>query len=518
VLNNRGITLLRLGQFEPAAASFSQALMATPNEPVVLCNLGNAKKGLNRLSEAMEHYRAAIRALPTHVDAHFNLGLVHQIRNELAEAAACYERAVALATDHIDALNNLGVTMRDMGKHTEALRHTDAALARQPNFAQAHNNRGLILRQTNRLTEALESFDRAILLAPDNTDFHINRGHVLKDLQRLPEALNSYDHALSLHANHPDALWNKSLALILGGNYELGWPLYDARLLIPALRGNIPVFTQALWNGQSPLLGKTILVHGEQGYGDSIQFCRYLPLLANAGATVLFRVQRALIPLMQSLDPRIQLLDMASSTLPAFDFYCPLMSLPARLKTTLTSIPGQRPYLHAGRERLAIWSAKLNRPAGVPNLGLAWCGAERHQNDTNRSMALETLAPAIDKRANWHGLVKEPRAADSMTLGNIKNLYDHADDLQDFADTAALIEHLDLIITVDTSVAHLAGALGKRVWVLLPYAPDYRWLLDRYDSPWYPSMRLFRQTQPGQWDAVVDEIQAALDREFFGGP
>jgi hypothetical protein len=325
-------------------------------------------------------------------------------------------------------------------------------------------------------------------------------------LGRLDEARASFDRAVGIRPDFAQARWNRAQAMLLAGDFAQGWREHEWRLKAhPELQR---AFAQPLWLGEVPLDGKTILLHAEQGLGDTLQFCRYAPLVAARGGRVVLEVQKPLVDLMRDL-PGVAAVVARGEPLPDFDLHCPLLSLPLAFGTRLDTIPAQMPYLGAPAERAAGWEARLTKR---PRIGLVWSGNAGHKRDRARSIPLYALMPVFDlDAATFVSLQKEARAADAAVLKQTAKLIDVGAELETFADTAALIRQLDLVIAVDTSVAHLAGALGKPLWLLLPAAPDWRWLAGREDSPWYPTARLFRQTVTRAWGPVVARVRAALE-------
>jgi hypothetical protein len=407
-----------------------------------------------------------------------------------------------------------------MGRQVEALESLERALALRPDHADALNNRGNTLDALDRLEEALASFDQAVLLKPGYAEAWNNRGNTLRRLNRLSDALASADRAVALSPDYADAHWNRGLTLLLGGDLVPGWAEYEWRFTIPSLGHQPRPFTHGStrWRGEQDLAGKTILVYAEQGLGDTIQFCRYTSLLAARGARVVLEVQRPLRNLLAGLTGVEDLLTVGEQ-LPAFDLYCPLLSLPMAFKTDISTIPAPHRYLAADSAGVQLWRGRL---AGFRNesisrrVGLVWAGNPNLGQDRHRSIPLESLLCISRPGVQFCSLQKELRAGDREILAEHPEVLHFGDELGDFSDTAALIENLDLVISVDTAVAHLAGALGKPVWILHRVSPDFRWLLGREDSPWYPSARLFRQTRSGEWADVVDELSSALQQVCSG--
>ncbi|OIQ81139.1 TPR repeat-containing protein YrrB [mine drainage metagenome] len=513
--NNRGNALRALGRPDEALSSYGRALAIRPDYAEAHSNRGNALLDLDRPGDALASYDRALGIRPDYAEACYNRGNALRELQRPAEALANYDRALASRPEYAEAHSNRGNALLDLKRPGEALASYDRALGIRADFAQALNNRGNALMALNRLDEAVASFDRALAIRPDYAEAHSNRGNALRDLMRLDEALSSYGLALGIRPDYAEVHWNESFCRLLMGDYALGWQKYEWRwdraLKVDSLRS----FPQPLWLGEENLEHKTILLHAEQGFGDTLQFCRYAPLVAARGARVVLDVPAALKSLCQTL-AGVDTVLATGDALPFFDFHVPLMSLPLALGTRLDSIPAGLPYLHAAPELGAAWNAWLGRRE-KPRIGLAWSGRPIHKNDHNRSLPFALLADLIDDGAEFICLQKEFRAEEEETVRRHPCLRNVSERLQDFSDTAALIETLDLVITVDTSIAHLAGALGKPVWILLPFSPDFRWLLGREDSPWYPSARIFRQQQPGRWEPVLADVRQALADRHAGG-
>jgi Flp pilus assembly protein TadD len=439
---------------------------------------------------------------------------MHQ-QGQLDLAETLYREILQSQPLHFDALQLLATIAAQQGNSPMAVELFERALMVKPDYAPALSNRGTALLELQRPEEALESFDRALKIKPDYALALHGRGNTLRELQRYEEALESYGRALEIKPDYAEVHWNESLCRLLLGDFDLGWRKYEWRWKHGPSLSAVRSFAQPLWLGEVPLAGKTILLHAEHGFGDTLQFCRYAQLVAARGARVVLEVPPALKSLCQTLAGVDTLLDYTEG-LPPFDFQTPLMSLPLAFGTRLDSIPADVPYLHSDPQKVAAWHALLG-PRNKPRVGLVWGGSPAHGNDRNRSLPLALLADLIGDAGEFICLQKEFRKEDELFVRQHSNIRVFSERLRDFADTAALIETLDLVITVDTSVAHLAGALGKPVWVLLPFAPDFRWLLEREDSPWYPTARLFRQSQFGQWAPVLAEVRKALAARFNDG-
>ena len=509
----RAGTLKGERRFAEALAAFDNAIALKPDYAQAHNGRGIVLANLNRLAEAAGSFDRAIALKPDYAEAHNNRALVLQDLGQFAEALTSLDRAIALQPDNARAHNNRGVVLHGLQRDEEALASHDRAIALKPDYAEAYYNRAIALQELSRLDDALASLDRAIALKPDYAAAHNNRGTLLHDLNRLDEALAAYDTAIALTGGFAEAYLNKSYCLLRMGRFEEGWRLHEWRKKTERPVGHRS-FLQPLWLGNQDLANKTVFVHWEQGFGDTLNFCRYANLLRARGANVVMSVQEPLHRLLSLSMPDIRFLK--SDVVPAaFDYHCPLMSLPLAFGTTPQSVPIAVPYLFADDERRKTWEARLP-PSTKPRIGLGWSGNPKHKNDFNRSVGLAVLAPILEVDAHWISLQKEVRDIDRPLLENCRQISHYGELLTDFSDTAALIAELDLVITVDTGVAHLAGAMGKPVWILLAATPDWRWLLDRDDCPWYPTARLFRQRTPHAWDGVVERVLEALARFVEG--
>jgi tetratricopeptide (TPR) repeat protein len=503
---NRGNTLVALGRLDEALKSFEQAIVLHPHHQNALLNRAQVLERLGRAREALASFDLALALAPGTADSFNMRGNVHYGMRSFAAALADYDRAAAMRPDAAPLHNNRGNALRELGRHKEALAAFDRAIALKGDYAQAYNNRGNALLELNRVEEALLDYERALALKPDFADALVNRGNALHYLGRSQEALASFDRAIAASPQLAEAHWNKALTLLALGDFERGFEGYEWRW---KRKGELEPrnFPRPQWRGED-LHGRTILLHAEQGYGDTIQFIRYLPLVAAKGGKVVLEIPDDLKPLVGRPDGVTAIVGRGEE-LPPFDVHCPLMSLPWAFRTTLATVPAPIPYLAAPADRAERWRARLAR-ARAPRVGLVWSGKPTHRNDRNRSIPLPLLAPLLALRGiAFVSLQKEYRDADLAVLGHYP-LHRLDSELGDFADTAAVIDGLDLVIAVDTAVAHLAGAMGRPLWLLLPAIGDWRWLLSRGDSPWYPTARLFRQPAIGDWQSVV----AAVGREL----
>jgi tetratricopeptide (TPR) repeat protein len=500
----RGNVLLRLMRYDEAIASFDKAIELKLNYPQPYNSRGNALQGLRRFEDAIESYQTAISLKPDYAAAYSNRGNALQALKRFEDAIDSYGKAITLNSDYGDAYNNRGVVLKRLERFDEALRDFETAIALLPDRPGLHNNRGNALQELKRFDDAIESYDTAIALNPNYPEAYCNRGVALHELKRFNEAIESFDRALALKSSYPEATYARGLVHLLTGQFDIGWRDYEGR----KSRSRRPVgnrrWDEPLWLGETDISGKTILVDWEQGFGDAIQACRYIRLLENAGARVLFAPRKELRTLMRGLnaDPHIVDLD---TDIPQFDFHCPLMSLPLAFKTDIASIPSAS-YISADEEKIAAWQHRLGRKT-KSRVGVVWRG--NPIPDKGRSIEFELFRQLFNPCVEFISLQKVVTETERVLLDRADVLH-AGDGFADFSDTAALCVLMDLVISVDTSVAHLAGALGIPVWVLLTWVPDWRWLLDKDDSPWYPSMRLFRQKAHGDWNGVLERVELEL--------
>ncbi len=512
--NNRGIALNGLKQHAEAIESFDKAIALKPGYADAYSNRGNALRDLKQYDAAISSYDKAIALKPDFAEGYTNRGNALNDLKQHAEAIANYDKAIALKADYAEAFSNRGIALRDLKQYAAAVASCDRAIALKPEYADAYNNRAIALNDLKLYGEAIASCDKAIAIKPDYADAYSNRGIALNDLMHHAAAIASYDKAIELKPDYAEGHWNQSLCYLQMGDFKHGWEKYEWRwknenISAYKKKRNFP---QPLWLGVESLQGKTILLHSEQGLGDTIQFCRYAKLVSSLGARVILELQKPLLGLLVNLEGVAELVG-KNDKLPPFDYHCPLLSLPLAFKTDLGSIPVPGNYLVANPGKIKEWSAKLG-PKIKTRVGLAWSGSPTHKNDSNRSISLSSLVEHLPSGFQYVCLQKEIREADRKTLEAHPEILQYAEDLKDFTDTAALCELVDVVVSVDTVVVHLAGALGKPVWVLLPFNPDWRWLLDREDSPWYSSAKLYRQTSTGDWEGVFQRVKTDLQKRL----
>ena len=547
-LCNRAVVLGQLQKFPEALASYDRAITIDPKDALIRCNRGMLLNAIGQKNAALAAFDNAIACNAAFFPAHFGRGALLQERQKWLDSLASYDRATALNSSDIAAHLNRATVLRQLERWADALAGYDRILALNADFAEAHVGRAESLQRLNRLQEALYSYDFAIKLNPRNATTHSGRGVVLQKMNMLEEALASYNQAIVMDPKNSQAYFNRgsllaerqdfegasadyrraiamdpnfaeahlnlALASLKIGDFLDGWAHYEWRWRIkegPILM-NERAFTQPLWLGEHDIAGRTILVYGEQGLGDSLQFCRFCEKVAGLGARVLLEVPRPLSSLCSTLRGVSQVIS-HGDPLPPFDVRSPLMSLPLALKATLETIPAEIPYLSSDPQKVAAWQQRLGAKV-EPRVGLTWSGSQGSRTFSPRSYPLAKLIPHLPDDFQYFCTQTEITEADQKTLTESSVIRQFCNELRDFSDTAALCECLDLLVTMDTSVAHLSGALGKRTWVLVPYDGDWRWLMGREDSPWYPTVRLFRQKSPGDWDGIFRQVAEQLRVEI----
>ncbi len=517
--NNRGVVLHELSRLDEALSSFERAIELDQKYAEAFFNRGNVLKDCYRLDEALLNYDLALEINPQNPLAYCNRGVVLHDLLRLEESLASFDKAVASNQEYAEAFFNRGNALKDSYRLDEALLSYDKAICLKTSYEDAYVNRGVVLLWLLRLDEALLNYDLVIEINPQNPEAHGNKGVVLHDLMKLDDALSSFDKAIALDQNYADPVWNKSLVRLIKGEYEEGWKLYEWRWKTNALQSAKRNYVEKLWLGDESLIGKTILIYPEQGLGDFIHFSRYVPMLVEQGARVILEVPKALVRVMETLPCTVTIVE-SGNELPSFDMQCPIMSLPLAFKTTVETIPANIPYLFANPAKKPNWEKRLLESSAL-RVGLVWSGGFRPNQpevwsiNERRNIPLAKLEPLKIPGIDFYSLQKGDDAVEQIhTLvksgWNGPEIIDYSNEFEDFEDTAALIDNLDLIIAVDTSTAHLAGAMGKPVWLLNRFDTDWRWFIDKEYSPWYPTIKIFRQPKFGDWDAVVSDVKDAL--------
>ncbi len=506
------------GDLEKAEQRYSTALAERPDNFDALHGLGAIALQRGQLESTLVLFQEALKADPGRADGFASLGLAFYTLKDFARALTSFDAGLRLAPNDAELRNRRGVALLELGRAREALEEFERVLDGAPHHVEALGNRANTLFKLNRPVEAIELYDRALKLKPGNAALWTNRAIALRRLERPQEALLSAKRALAAQPDFAPARFVDSTVRLYLGDFAAGWRGYEWRWggVMAKERRKIAA---PLWLGEGDISGKTILLHAEQGFGDTIQFLRYAPLLAARGARVLLEVQPQLVRLLSGTGGVMQVLP-RKAPLPPFDLHCPLLSLPLAFGTTLDSIPAAVPYVGPPADVAEIWRERVAGMGaeGRPRIGLVWSGERAHDNDLNRSMSLAALSPVLDlPHLQFISLQHDVRDGDVPLLQTRADIAQIGQEFSDFADTAAAIAQLDGVIAVDTAVAHLAGAMGKPLFLLLPYAADFRWLRERTDSPWYPSARLFRQQQFDDWTGAVESAAAGLaERRVHG--
>jgi Flp pilus assembly protein TadD len=514
--NSLGLVFAEQKQLAEAAACFGRAVELAPTTAGFHHNLGIVLLDQDRVDEAIDSFRRAIELDPNNAETHYKLGGALRQKYNFEGAIASYRRAMELKPRFVGACTDLGVSLHDQQKYEEAEACQLQSLAWDPNSFETHNNIGTLYQDLSRLDEALAHYNRALQLKPKAAETYVNYGIIYKRLGRLEDSERAYQRALELKPDYAAAHLGLATLKLLHGDFENGWPEFEWRWKT----GQLPprTYSQPMWNGAPLEEGSTVFLHCEQGFGDAIQFVRFAKVVKenNPAATVIVECEPGLKPLFASLSGFDRLYS-RDEELPPFDFYIPMQSLPRVLKTRLETIPSATPYLYVDESLVAKWREKLS-PIGGFRIGINWHGRENHLGAQQRDLPLAELARlgeipgvrliSLQKGAGQRELGAATERHPIVSFGAELDTASGA-----FMDTAAIMKNLDLVITSDTSIAHLAGALGVPVWIAITYVPDWRWLLNRADSPWYPTMRLFRQPALGDWPSVFRAIREALGEE-----
>ncbi|HMC90058.1 MAG TPA: DUF6165 family protein [Gemmataceae bacterium] len=511
--NNLGDALKALGQLHEAAGHYERALRLNPNYAEAHNNLGTALVKLGRFDEAIAHHQRALELKPRFADAWNNLANAYLAQRKPQEAVSSYREALRIRPDYAEALSNLGIALAELREFDEALACYREALRLKPDYPEAYTNMGNVFQELGRLDEALAHYEKALRLKPDYAEAYDNRAQAEMAGGNLAGARAGFESALRLKADYAEAHLGRAFTLLLQGDFEAGWAEYEWRWKCKEFTPF--AFQQPVWDG-SPLAGRTILLHAEQGLGDTLQFIRYAALVKERGGRVLVACQKPLLPILKGC-PGVDQWVPYDAPLPDFDVYAPLLSLPRLFGTSLASIPAAVPYVFADAELIERWGRELDRYTAL-KVGVAWQGNPRYSGDRKRSFPLEKLAPvATLPNVQLFSLQKGPGAEQIAGVADQFSVIDLGSQLDEksgpFMDTGAVMKNLDLVISADTAIGHLAGALGVPLWLALPFVAEWRWLLGRKDSPWYPTVRLFRQSRPGDWDAVFKHMAQELKKQ-----
>jgi tetratricopeptide (TPR) repeat protein len=505
--NNLGNALVDQGKHAQAAECYRTAARLDPRMDRAFSNLGVVLRQLGDPAQAIVAFKSAVEINPNSAIAHDNMGQALRDAGQIDAAMAAHLRAIQLDPNSSSAFNNISIALRMAGRLAESIAASHKAISLNPASADAYNNLGITRAEQGRLDEAIAAYRKSLQLRPVFQEAWTNLGNALADKGEFAEGQAACQRAVDINPAAPGAHFNLALILLTLGNFERGWVEYEWRWQIPGLYMPRP-FREPRWDGQ-PLNGKTILLHADQGYGDTIQFIRYVAMIVQLGGRVVLGCDRPLKRLFEGY-PGIAHVFSDNENVPRLDVHLPVASLGAVFKSNAATIPASVPYIRAKPLLVEAWQQKLAPFAGQLKVGLVWAGRPTHKNDRNRSLKLAHLAPLAADGITFFSLQRGPASSQAASPPTGMRLIDFTEDLLDFADTAALIANLDLAITVDTAVAHLAGAMAKPVWVMIPSNPDWRWLREREDSPWYPTMRLFRQREMVKWEDVIARMGTEL--------
>ena len=508
-----GLLAYQVGNNEVAIELIEKAIEANPTVPDFYNSYGEAYRALANNELSLKCYKQAIEIKPDFAEAYNNMGNALKVMGRNEEATTCFEKAITIRPDFFQAHYNLGISLQEVGKIEQAISHYQHAISNYPDYAEAHNNIGIALLEIGKHEDAITHYQKAISLNPDYAEANNNLGIALQEIGKHEDAITHYRKAISIKPSFAEAHFNLSCLYLLLGNFEKGWEEYEWRLKLKSNIEHTRSFTQPQWDGR-PLDGKTILIHAEQGLGDTIQFIRYIPMLAKAGGDIVVECDAKLSHLFSGYEDITRFIG-TGDELPDFDIHASLLSLPNIFKTSLNSTPSDTNYIHINDNLVGSWKNKLSSLKKL-KVGLCWQGSVDNRKDQSRSIPLKYFSDILNIiDISFVSLQKgygQEQILDGGLADKITDFSSEMDTHEKFVDTCAIIENLNLVIGVDTATIHLAGAMGKPVWVLLPYSPDWRWMLNTNDTPWYPTMRLFRQQEPGNWETVMDEISVELGK------
>jgi tetratricopeptide (TPR) repeat protein len=506
-----GECILRLGRAGEAVGMYAEALRLAPQDPIARAGLGTALMESGRVNEAIGQFQEMVRAMPKSAEARCDLAMAYAKAGRMDDSIILMKEAIAMQPELFAAHLNLGDILRRAGRIDDALAPAREAVRLRPDVSASHTGLANIYQMLGEFDDAVAEYKEALKIDPKNPDALNNLGLTLLRLCRIDEAIAAFDQAMSLRENFIDARANRALGILLRGDLETGWVEYEWRWKSGGFTTKPMGYTQPQWDG-SNIAGKTIVMHSEQGLGDTIQFARYATVVRDMGAKVILQCAPVLMDLLRTVEGVSEVLPNTAPTKQPFDVHIPMATLPLVLKTRLDNIPAKTPYISADPARAAQWKEKLDAAAGGQlKVGIAWAGSPLHLNDRARTSGLAEFAPLAEiQDVTFFSMQKGERSKDAKNPPEGMKIVDLTDDIKDFQDTAAMVENLDLVISVDTSVVHLAGALGKPVWVMMAYGPDWRWLLEREDSPWYPTMRIVRQPRVKAWGEAFGRARGML--------
>lgn len=507
-LCNRANVLQDLKRFEDAHADYERALAIEPNRVEILSNNGNALQGLGRHQESLIYYQRALAIDPNFLSGWFNQGNALQAMLDFSGSIDCYRRALAIDPNYAEGFFNAAKSFFELGQIDDALVYLDRVLAIMPNHLEALSNRGVALLKIHDYQRAVSTLEQVLSINPKHVQALMSHGFSMLQLRHIDQAIADFAKVSIIDPNDFESQFNEGFCRLLMRDFKEGLRQYEYRWEVKNLGLVKPDLPCPEWTGEQSLQGKTLLVYEEQGLGDIMQFCRYTQKIVDLGGRVIITAPKSLQGILQSM-PSISKVFLAGEVISGFDYACPLLSLPYLLGEEFATIYAPSKYLSSDPTIVDIWKNKIAHLKS-PKIGVVWSGNPAYGNDQKRSIALEKFSKICVAGAQYISLQKECRDEDKLVLTDHPNIHFMGDDINDFSDTAAIIELMDLVITVDTSVAHLAGALGKQVWILIPFNSDWRWFIDGDVTPWYPSARLFRQDILGNWDHIIGRVQSEL--------
>jgi len=504
LLNSVGTLNLQLGKDKNGCEYLEKSLKINSNQPMISFNLGNSYLHQKNYSKAINFFEITIKKAPNYLDAYKKKGELLTNLNHHKAALDCFKKAIQLAPEDKVILNGIGVNLLELEDANNALIYFKKCISIDETIAIFYNNAGLAEYKINAFKESIESFNEAIKLSPNTGYFYSNRGLSYQALKKFESALQDFNKCISSEPDYPDAYWNKSLINLFQGNYSEGWELYEHRWKSFAKKW-VRSYSERLWLGNESLKNKIIFIYPEQGHGDFIQCYRYIALLKKMQPKkIILEVTKPFNELISFQDDEVEVIS-SNTKVPKFDFYCPIMSLPYAFKTELSSIPNKCPYLFSNKLKPEKQKDKSKSKTNKLKIGVCWSGNPLHKNDHNRSMSINDMLELFSLPFEYHSLQKEV-SQESLAILKKFNVIDHHLSLENFFITAQLINKIDIIISVDTVIAHLAGALGKKTFLLLPDKPSFLWMKDRKNSPWYPTIKIFRQETLGDWKKPLKEI------------
>jgi len=511
---NKANLLKQLKKVDEALVFYDQSLYISPTFTEAHINKGNLLKEIEQPNEAIECYIKAISIQPNLAQPYYNIGLILNTLKRYEDAIKYFYEAIKISPKFVEAYCNLSISLCENNQLTDAIDAASKAISLNPKHPEAYNNRGIAYGKMNQHIKAIDDFQCSLKINPIKPETHFNLGNTYRELKQIDKSLENYEAAIKLNPNYAEAYWNMACLNLLNGDYGAGWKLYEWRWKWDGFPSKNRNFSEPIWTGGESLAGKTILIHSEQGLGDCIQFSTYIEEIEGLGAKVLFEVYPQLYTLFRNKWGQSKLI-IKGCQLPQFDYHCPLLSLPLALKSISPKISNPSRYFMQNPKKNKYWNERLGKK-NKTRVGVVWCGSHLHKNDLNRSISLEKFIPFLSNNFEFICLQKEIRI-DDLELLKKTNILDISEEINDFEDTAAVCDLVDLIITVDTSVAHLSCAVGRPTWILLPFIPDWRWGLEGETSEWYPSAKLYRQTEDRNWDTVITKVAQDL-AQFVATP